>query len=224
MVVEPLTPERRRQQTREHLLEAAAQVFGRRGFHGASLDEVAAAAGFSKGAVYSNFKNKDDLVLALFDHRYRQQMVAVQRVLAASEVPAEERLPDFVKLVMDQMLEQPEGWGALYMEFCLYATRNGHARRKLAELDRLERQAIARILEGEIARVGRMADTPVETLAAIIAALFNGIGLMGTTDPDSVDKGLIEATMSFVRSALIPGDPVSPTAGGQAATPSTVPG
>ena len=67
MALDPLTPERRRRQTRDHLLDAAAQVLAERGFHGASLDEVAAAAGFTKGAVYSNFKNKEDLFLALLE-------------------------------------------------------------------------------------------------------------------------------------------------------------
>ena len=72
MTLEPLTPERRRQQTRDYLLQAAAQVFAERGFHGASLDEVAAAAGFTKGAVYSNFKNKEDLFLALLEANQRR--------------------------------------------------------------------------------------------------------------------------------------------------------
>ena len=61
MAIDPLTPERRRERTRQHLIDAAVVVFGQRGFHGASLDEVAATAGFTKGAVYSNFKSKDDL-------------------------------------------------------------------------------------------------------------------------------------------------------------------
>ena len=73
VTIEPLTPERRRAMTREHLLEAAAVVFARNGYHGASLDEVAAAAGFTKGAVYSNFKSKEDLFLALIDHRIEMQ-------------------------------------------------------------------------------------------------------------------------------------------------------
>ncbi|HEY7948981.1 MAG TPA: helix-turn-helix domain-containing protein, partial [Acidimicrobiales bacterium] len=84
MTIQPLTPERRRQQTRDHLLAAAAQVFAERGFHGTSLDEVAAVAGFSKGAVYSNFKNKEDLFLALFKANYDREMDALRQTLEAS--------------------------------------------------------------------------------------------------------------------------------------------
>ena len=81
MTFEPLTPERRREMTRRHLLEAAAVVFAAKGFHGATLDEVAAAAGFTKGAVYSNFKSKDDLFLALLDDRSERQFAVMIEVL-----------------------------------------------------------------------------------------------------------------------------------------------
>ena len=66
---EPLTPQRRREMTKEHLLEAAAIVFARDGFHGASLDDIAALAGFTKGAVYSNFASKEDLFFAVYERR-----------------------------------------------------------------------------------------------------------------------------------------------------------
>ena len=81
MTIEPLTPARRREMTRRHLLEAAAVVFARDGFHGASLDDVAATAGFTKGAVYSNFKSKEDLFLALFDDRLVREAADMQQVL-----------------------------------------------------------------------------------------------------------------------------------------------
>src|SRR6202161_4537061 len=97
---EPLTPERRRQQTREHLLTAAAQVFAERGFHGATRDAVAAAAGFSKGAVYSNFRNKEDLFLALLEASYSTEMQSLRATLQASEVPPEARLGDFLPVVL----------------------------------------------------------------------------------------------------------------------------
>ena len=73
VTIEPLTPARRREMTRRHLLDAAAVVFARDGFHGASLDDVAATAGFTKGAVYSNFKSKEDLFLAVFDDRFARE-------------------------------------------------------------------------------------------------------------------------------------------------------
>src|SRR5881396_2434576 len=80
MTFEPLTAERRRAMTRQHLLDAAAIVFTRNGFHGSTLDEVASTAGFTKGAVYSNFKSKDDLFLALLDERIERQFAVASEV------------------------------------------------------------------------------------------------------------------------------------------------
>src|SRR4249920_557563 len=88
-----LTPERRRALTRRHLLEAAGVVFARQGFHGATLDEVAATAGFTKGAVYSNFTSKDDLFLALLEDRTERQLAVVSDVLAAAGHAAAEQFP-----------------------------------------------------------------------------------------------------------------------------------
>src|SRR6478672_13456223 len=99
MTIEPLTPERRRAMTREHLIEAAAVVFARDGYHGASLDDVAATAGFTKGAVYSNFKSKEDLFLALVDHRIETQMAAFATELDAPAASAGEQLPRIQDLI-----------------------------------------------------------------------------------------------------------------------------
>src|SRR6202020_2624007 len=114
MNLEPLTPERRRQQTREHLLAAAAQVFAERGFHGASLDEVAAVAGFTKGAVYSNFKNKEGLLLALFKANYDREMDAIRTALNDTETPPENRISDFVALIRGHTTEAGRNFNLLY--------------------------------------------------------------------------------------------------------------
>src|SRR5216683_2872866 len=90
---EPLTPERRRAMTRQHLLDAAAIVFARDGFHGSTLDEVAATAGFSKGAVYSNFKSKDDLFLELLHDRFDRQFAVVGEALETGSHDQAEQYP-----------------------------------------------------------------------------------------------------------------------------------
>src|ERR1700730_9394536 len=135
MAIEPLTPERRRQQTRDHLLAAAAQVFADRGFHGASLDEVAAVAGFTKGAVYSNFKNKEGLFLALFKANYDREMDALRATLEASELPPEARLSDFVALIREQTSQGAGNFGVLYEEFWLYAARNPAVREQFTRVE-----------------------------------------------------------------------------------------
>jgi AcrR family transcriptional regulator len=69
LTAEKLTPERRRELTREALLDAASEVFANRGYDGGTLEEIAATAGFTTGAIYSNFGGKQDLIMPVLDER-----------------------------------------------------------------------------------------------------------------------------------------------------------
>src|SRR4051812_50109383 len=84
----PPTPARavrpRKDEVRERVLQAAGEVFAERGFAAASLDQVAAAAGFTKGAVYSNFRSKDDLFLALMEDEGARRIDTVEAALRAT--------------------------------------------------------------------------------------------------------------------------------------------
>jgi AcrR family transcriptional regulator len=203
MTIEPLTPERRRQQTRDHLLEAAAQVFGERGYHSASLDDIAAAAGFTKGAVYSNFKSKEDLFLALLESRFASELEDLKGVLSASDVGPGHRLSDFVTLIVDQPNESSRvTWGTLYEEFHLYARRNPEARARLAELDRRDVASVAEILRTERERLNLDPATSPEDAARITLALTRGIAMMQETDPDAVDERFLETMLEFLARAL----------------------
>ncbi len=202
-MVEPLTPERRREMTRRHLLAAAAQVFARKGFHGATIDDVAAAAGFTKGAVYSNFKNKEELFLALIDERSEQQMAVVRAALdEASSLSVEERFDYYTRLTADTLWADPE-WQLLFLEFSLYAARNPRARQRLAERYRLDHDVLVPMIEAELARMGAVPPLPVDQLASIFLALFNGIWLRNAIDPDSADDTLVGAAVQFVSEAIL---------------------
>src|SRR5438270_14084196 len=90
-MVDKLTPERRRELTRTTLIDAAADVFAKRGFHFASLDEIAETAGFTRGAIYKNFENKEELFFAVIERRIDSQLmlfrVALREDRAAAEGP-----------------------------------------------------------------------------------------------------------------------------------------
>ncbi|HMN30494.1 MAG TPA: helix-turn-helix domain-containing protein, partial [Caldilineaceae bacterium] len=85
-----LTRPQRQQQTRERLLDAAVEVFSRRGYHAASVEEISEAAGFSKGAVYSNFASKEELFLALLDRLFTRELPAWRADQLRYAVPAGE--------------------------------------------------------------------------------------------------------------------------------------
>lgn len=201
--VEPLTPDRRRELTREHLLQAAAKVFAERGFYGASLDDVAAVAGFTKGAVYSNFRDKEDLFLAVLSSIYTQEIDALKETLESSETPSESRLSDFAELVKRQ--GGPGGdWWVLYEEFHLYALRNHLARERLAELDRQDVEQVARVIEGERERQGLRPLESAPDAARIVVALMRGVSMMRSLDPElAANDAFLQTVMEFMARALV---------------------
>jgi AcrR family transcriptional regulator len=188
--------------TRSHLLAAAEQIFIERGFHDASIDEVAAAAGFTKGAVYSNFKNKEDLFIALTDLHWDRQMAAVRGAMAdATTLNPDERADVFRQLTID-LLSMSRDWQLVYLEFSIYAARNAEARQRLTERFRADCDTLAPLLDAELSRVGAQSPIPLNDLAAVFLAFFNGIALQRVTDPDASDETLLESAITVLNHAL----------------------
>jgi AcrR family transcriptional regulator len=201
MPLEPLTQERRRQLTREHLLDAAAQVFAERGFHGATLDEVARVAGFTKGAVYSNFASKDDLFLALFKANYEHEMARLVATLESSDVPAVNRLSDFVALIQDETRGARTS-PLLNMEFWLYAARNPEARARMAAIDDEAVAGWAELLRTLRQSEGLEPLEDTERVARVIETLFRGISMLRVLQPEVVDDRLLQVAIEFVARGL----------------------
>jgi AcrR family transcriptional regulator len=201
MTLEPLTPERRRAMTRRHLLDAAAIVFARKGFHGATLDEVAATAGFSKGAVYSNFKSKDDLFLELLDDRINRQFAVVSEVLETGSHDRAEQFPRIREIFRSDMF-----WGedfiTLWLEFVLYARRNPEAQAKLAASVQRSRAQVQALIEHEYAIIGGSPTYPTADLAEISLALFNGLGIDRIVNPSAITDEMLDTTLSFLYDAM----------------------
>jgi AcrR family transcriptional regulator len=202
MTFEPLTPERRRAMTRQHLLEAAAIVFARNGFHGSTLDEVAATAGFTKGAVYSNFKSKDDLFLALLHERIERQFAITIEVLEHGSHEMAEQLPRMRELIRSGTFLWDDSWHTLYLEFVLYAKRNPEAEEKLAASMRREREFVQAMVEREYAAVGATTRYPPRDLAMISLAIFSGLGMARLIDPTAVDEQALDTTLRFLYDSM----------------------
>lgn len=199
MTFEPLTPERRRAMTRQHLLEAAAIVFAKHGFHGSTLDEVASLAGFTKGAVYSNFKSKDDLFLALLDDKVDRQVAVTAGVLDAGESHDRvEQLPLVRELLHGGAMFWDDAFNVLYLEFMLYARRNPEAQAKLAASARRETASIQALIEQEFANSGVTPIYPTAALAEISRALFNGLWMARLVDPDAINDVTIDTTLAML--------------------------
>src|SRR6266702_2873416 len=111
----------RTRETQDKLLDAAEDVFVRDGYEGAQLDEIAATAGRSKGAVYTHFKSKEDLFLALFEHRTRSYIDRLAGDLRKC-TSRKQSLETFRAFIVD--LVNDRTWPILTLEFKLFALRH----------------------------------------------------------------------------------------------------
>src|SRR5437588_3912970 len=117
-----LTRKEQQARTRSSLMRSAAKLFCERGLEQASIDELAEAAGYTKGAFYANFKNKEELFLAMLDERFARRLEALDAILASErevQEQAREGGVDFVRFV-----RADPGWQRLFFEFAAYASRN----------------------------------------------------------------------------------------------------
>jgi len=161
-------------QNRERVLGAARRVFMAKGFHVATLDEIALEAGFSKGVIYSQFASKADMFLALLERRIEER--------AASQARFVERLDgleDFEELIAEVMrvsTAEP-AWRLLVIEFRVFAARDRKLNRRYAELHDRAIAGIAAILRPLFERSGVTPVAPFEVTARYMLALENGMGL-----------------------------------------------
>ena len=179
------TREEQRARTRADLLAAAAQVFARHGYHGTSVDMVAEAAGYTKGAVYSNFASKEELFLALLEERLEDSLTSMQQVL--DESAPEDRPAAFGRRRGEIAQWEPQ-WFLLEAEFELYAARNPEVRERVAARQRQTRAVIEEALRQHIRELGLAPAYAVEKLAELIVSAGDGMSLMALNSPE-VDTG-----------------------------------
>ena len=184
----------RRQATLERVLEAAGEVFAERGFHGASVEDICERAGFTRGAFYSNFSSKDDLVLEL-TRRHAEDLV--ERIRAAGkreQAGAEEVLRDVLAAIADDSRSK-ERWVVLTTEFTLHAIRDAAARRAWAAQQRRVRDELATVVDEVVGRQGLTLPMPTDVFVRVAMALTQGSLTQRLVEPRSLAVGELERTV-----------------------------
>ncbi|MEV5825594.1 helix-turn-helix domain-containing protein [Spirillospora sp. NPDC052242] len=197
----PAARRERREQTREALLAAAERLWAEHGIHGASLDDVAAAAGLTKGAVYSNFTGKTDLLLALLE-RFTSDRLGTE--LRDDLTPGDPDDPPPVPPEPDAggragrarpSPEPPDGArriALLLVEFWLYGMRDYAAGWRIADWYAERRALLARDLP-------ECDGIAPDDRAALAVALDVGLAFQHLLDPARVPAGLYETARALVR-------------------------
>ena len=153
------------------MLASAAKLFRRKGFHGASVDEIAEEAGFSKGAVYSQFGSKDELLLALIEDFIG---VRAERTL---ERMMKARKGTELREMWDQARQDQQSdvaWELLIVEFRVHAARDPELNRRFAELHTRRLAAVARVFEELASKTGLRLPYDPADFARFIGVLDSG--------------------------------------------------
>lgn len=183
-----LTRAESKEQTRRRLLDAAAQVFAHRGYTAASVEEIAESAGYSVGAVYSNFSNKEQLFEALMTDRAVDRMSEVAQAIREAKAAAGDPLRALGAMLI-AMADKEIDVAVLRTEFWLHAVRN-------PELMRIEAASSAKTLESVRGILTEMLDRHgvdvgainIDDFATTTLALFGGLIRQRRIEPERVTE------------------------------------
>jgi AcrR family transcriptional regulator len=195
-----MTREQSKANTRERLLDAARSAFASSGFHGASVEEIASSAGFSTGALYSNFDGKEDLFLALMEREITEHSREIAAAVATRPSIAE-RATGGARQWMTMIEREPQLL-LLFMEFWAYGVRDEQVRPKVAARFAQVRELLTRLIADGVREFDLELELPAEQLAVAIDALADGIARQKLADPDAVPDELMGKVLSLLFAAV----------------------
>jgi AcrR family transcriptional regulator len=172
----------RSEETRAALLRSASHTICALGMHGASIDRIAAEAGYTKGAFYAHFASKEDLFLTILDEHFATELARLDAVLAGAEDPPEEArkaAEDF----LEQIDANPE-WRRLYQEFATHAARHDAFRAEFAARQRALRERMAAVFARWASDFGVTPPVPPAEIAAMTFFMADGFLLDQIIDPE----------------------------------------
>lgn len=195
-----LTQEERRTRTRAAVLTAAAEVFAGYGFHDASVEEIANAAGVSKGAVYYSFPSKDELFTALMEQRIDAWIDAMNSTPdnASLNGQASHAVSGFFA-----QLDADPSWTPLLLEFLAYSARDERARELMRERFFVALNAAVAATAAQRTSAAGLRDVPVDEFAAGVTALACGLGIERLFTPDRQVDDVMTGVLELLLEGLV---------------------
>jgi len=182
-----LTRKEKQAETRAGLLDAAERVFLRRGLQGSSVEEIAAEAGFTQGAFYSNFESKDELFVELLHARVYDRYARLAEQSQEQPGSPREQLRWGIEQ-MREMYEQEDGnWlFRLWLELLTQAARDKEFRKLAATFWSGNRALLTAGSKAAFDEIGREPPLPTKHIASAMIALDVGLAVQHLVDPDEV--------------------------------------
>lgn len=192
--VSPSLQKARTQATRRKLLRAAERIFARDGFEAARLEDIAAAAGYTRGAFYANFDSKEELFMALLEDVVQRRIADVRALMAQAESPEKQAaaLRDYYAGVATQ-----RRWALIFLEYKLFAIRHPEVRARLQSRVRSLRSPGIEILQKLSAALGRRTRVSSTTAAVAMGALSNALLLEQLVDPEVLPPQDVRTLLSL---------------------------
>lgn len=199
-----LTRDESREITRQKLIDAAQDIVLRHGYHAASVGAIAEAAGYSKGAFFSNFETKDAILLEVLRTHKRRQ---IERLLQDSDrgLYPDGSCPFLDRYFNDMKPEREGAWMMLDIELELQAVRNPVFGEQYRAIEREFRGAIAGVIEALFQSAGRQMPASSDSLASIVLAVVRGIVLNQAADPSRPPlRENLKLVLSGIMASAIP--------------------
>jgi AcrR family transcriptional regulator len=189
-------------EAREELLSAALRVFARRGYQPAGVDEIAAEAGYSKGALYWHFSGKEDVLITLLEERVDPPMRAMVALLESA--PPEQDMSVEAGREFARRLSGDRDAILLDREYWSYAIRDPELRARYAERQTELRTAFARALEARARHLGSPdLAMPAEDVARVVLGILGGLSVDELIEPGSVRPELLSETLALIYAGLV---------------------
>jgi AcrR family transcriptional regulator len=195
-----MTREQSRDQTRERLLDAAHALFMKKGFVGASVEDIALAAGYTRGAFYSNFDSKSELLVELL-RRDHEAMQADLRAIFETETSREE-MESRVTAYYSRMMQDNKTF-LLWVEAKLLAARDARFRTRFTAFMKEKREQLAAYIEEFSVRAGTPMPLAPELLVIGLIGLCDGVQFLATADPQNVTPPVVEAVLTRFFSRVV---------------------
>jgi AcrR family transcriptional regulator len=185
--------------SRDQLLAAAARVFARAGYHGASMSEIAAEAGFSKGALYWSFASKDELFFALLDELDEHLSALIS---ASASMPKDVERSGELSRGLSAVLADARDVVLLFHEYSALAVRDPKVAARYAQRNARLREEIATAVRLRHASIGVPLTIPAEDLATALIALVDGLSIQQLTEPDAVPEELFGLIAALIEDGM----------------------
>ena len=188
--------------TRRKLLDAAKRIFAQDGFEAARLEDIAAGAGYTRGAFYANFKSKEDIFFALFEEWVRERIETLSSALSRHSDPAEKLVAlrtHYAELATDRRLV------LISMEFKLFALRHPEAHHRLRSRHRRIRASFGELFSEIMSALGKTIPIAYPAASACLGAVSQGVLLEHLLDVKTVSDGDIRQVLGLFFDSIFSG-------------------